>query len=137
MFILAAVFSFSLFNFGQSMIEEIPLPQDYEQCLDNQYQKTDLTRSVGYHVYWKCKQQSAYSRSMENGYNITYDEYNYMITLLPPREIFSSAGFKTFRAPNAKPRIRKEYRRFTENERKSYHRAINLLKKIPVTYFSD
>ncbi|KAK3086853.1 hypothetical protein FSP39_024431 [Pinctada imbricata] len=132
MIISAVAILISYFGAGLAFIEEIPLPSDYEQCLDTQYRRTDLTRSVGYHVYWRCKQKSAMRYAMESGTNMTYEEYRYMISLLPPRNLFFSSGFKDFHHPNAEPRIRKEYRRMTESERNAYHHAINLLKRIPL-----
>lgn len=132
MYSLVALCGILTFHFGYSMIEEMTMPGDIEDCFDGYYRKTSLQRSIGSKIYWKCMQRAACNRAMLNlGSNMTLEERHYIESLLPPPEVFYGNGAKGFH-PNSEHRWRKEYRMMTEKERQAYHFAVNKLKRLRV-----
>ncbi|XP_062621005.1 uncharacterized protein LOC134282624 [Saccostrea cucullata] len=132
MYILLLLSGLLSFHFGNSMIEEMTTPGDIEDCLNTQYRKTNLQRSIGAKIYWKCMQRAACNRAMLNqGSNMTVEETHYIESLLPPPVVFYGSGIDVFH-PNAEHRWRKEYRMMTEKEREAYHHAVNMLKRLRI-----
>lgn len=132
MYVLILFSGILAFRLGYSMIEEMTTPGDVEDCFNSYYRKTDVQRSIGAKIYWKCMQRAACNRAMLNqGSNMTAEETHFIESFLPPPQVFFGDGIDVFH-PNSEHRWRKEYRMMTEKERHAYHHAVNMLKRLRV-----
>ncbi|KAK3605742.1 hypothetical protein CHS0354_013541 [Potamilus streckersoni] len=109
-------------------IMEIPLPPRMQQCFQDYSHRTSIRETVGESISWFCFDQYMWKAMRENqwmGFNITIQGYEWANGL---------AGFgftqSTYRKKRqASLRVRKEYRRMTDEERNNFHRAIQMLKE--------
>ncbi|XP_060071609.1 tyrosinase-like protein 1 [Ylistrum balloti] len=112
---------------AQGKIEEINIDEKILQCYDTYRRTSEITRSVGYNIHWKCMQMYIWNLIEQDSLNITLADQHWIesITSLPALK-----GRTKRQSPM--PRVRREYRRMSNPERENYHRAVNLLKQIPI-----
>ncbi|KAH9495731.1 putative tyrosinase-like protein tyr-3 [Bulinus truncatus] len=118
---------FSSLYFTCSKIQEIPLPDELQQCY-NRVQRLSVDEFVGSIYNWFCE------HTLMNAP---------FFTDMPPinsetaEQLIDSSGIQSSNRSNAKmkrqanngPCVRKEYRMMTLNERRRYHNAVNTLKR--------
>ncbi|OWF47427.1 uncharacterized protein LOC110454385 [Mizuhopecten yessoensis] len=109
------------------MIEEISINGDVLNCYDMYRRSSDISRSVGYSIHWKCMQMHIWNLLEQTSLNITLVDQQWIesITSLPALK-----GRKKRQVEM--PRVRREYRRMSNQQRENYHRAVTLLKQIPI-----
>ena len=133
--------------FGQtfSIITEIPLPEDVQQCFDISLTQTNSTqRTIAEVVYARCVHGILWNKqhtqqtdkladdavkwiqglvnmdSLYNGYEVTNDG-------IVPSQNGVNGRWKR-QTTRRQPRIRREYRMLSDRERNLFHRSINMLK---------
>ncbi|XP_033755241.1 putative tyrosinase-like protein tyr-3 [Pecten maximus] len=108
-------------------IEEVSIHADILNCYDTYRRTSDITRSVGYNIHWKCMQMYIWNLLEQSSLNITLADQQWIesITSIPALK-------KRKKRQSQMPRVRREYRRMSNQERENYHRAVNLLKQIPI-----
>lgn len=109
------------------MIEEINMDRDVLNCYDSFRRTSDITRTIGYSVHWKCMQMHIWKLLDNTSLNITVADQKWIESITDIPEFSGSQ-----KTQSQMPRVRREYRRMTNQERDNYHRAVNLLKQMPV-----
>ena len=127
-----------------ALIEEIPLPTELGSCFESFSRKNDMTKVTGTEIQWMCMQKSIWRLVDHSIMNISDKDREWIDSILKiPDFISASAGTATVatgtgsgrkkrQAPSL--RIRTEYRLLNDLEREQYHRAVNTLKQLPVSY---
>ncbi|WAR12283.1 TYRO-like protein [Mya arenaria] len=110
---------------GECMIEHMPLPGGLQECFSRYSERTSITETVGESIASFCVGQYTWSAAREHGlpgFNISRQAYTWVQGLVTR----SSLGRSKRQA--VRLRIRKEYRRMSDLERATFHRAVNMLK---------
>ncbi|KAK3605740.1 hypothetical protein CHS0354_013539 [Potamilus streckersoni] len=113
------------------MIEEIPLPADIQECLDQVHTKTNLTEVVGENVVWRCVHGSLWKKAKENPNNQLSDKaLKWFATLINKSVNKGDLQGRRSRArrQTARLRVRREYRMLSDTERNNFHQALIMLK---------
>ncbi|KAH3769102.1 hypothetical protein DPMN_170349 [Dreissena polymorpha] len=109
-----------------SMIEHIPLPDRLQECFARYAHRTSIVETVGESISASCVGQYTWTAAREHvipGFNISREAYNWVQGLASRTELQSR-----HRRQAMGLRVRKEYRRLTDQERINFHRAVNMLK---------
>lgn len=86
-----------------------------------------LIHILGEQIFWECMQRVMWQMAEQMGHNVTRETRDYLDRLLQVAVNNADTQF---------PRVRKEYRMLSDDERNRFHKAIRALKEDTVTYYT-
>ncbi|KAL5022200.1 hypothetical protein ScPMuIL_001355 [Solemya velum] len=110
-------------------IEQMDMPFDLADCYARFSQKTNIRSTVAQAINWFCRQEFMLKTASERGalVNMTVSGLDYVkrLSRLGPARVKRQSAQET---TTPVYRVRREYRMLSDEERRAYHRAINVLK---------
>ncbi|KAK3608050.1 hypothetical protein CHS0354_031036 [Potamilus streckersoni] len=111
------------FTLVLGLIEEMPMPPVLLDCLNSCHKVTNITTTVGEHIYKTCLEANT-MRSKD----ISWSWVNASWFIYGPDHQVHKRQTGGLRFPPSGFRIRKEYRQLTDSERNRFHAALNRMQ---------
>ncbi|KAL3860853.1 hypothetical protein ACJMK2_010917 [Sinanodonta woodiana] len=117
------LYAFVCFTLVHGLIEDIPMPQSLLDCLNSCHKVTNITTTVGEHIYKVCLE----TNTMRSN-DISWSWVNASWFVNAPIHQLHKRQTGGLRFPPSGFRIRKEYRQLTDSERNRFHAALNRMQ---------